>query len=172
MRGLSARARPRVFCLAAATTFLCYVAYGAVYLVLEGAPWMPPIPTYVEQCVLPLYLAAAVAGCWGAVRAAARITHFRAAQILLQPLHALLRVGSLLIAAFLENLCRFAHQIVQNARIAAIRRGNLKFARSLMPLSRLLVPHVTLTAASIGSEERPRPRMRFSAILGGSLPLP
>ena len=150
------RARPRVLCLAAATTFLCYVAYGAVYLVLEGAPWMPPIPTYVEQCVLPLYLAAGVTGYWAALHAAARITRLAAVQIFLRPMHALLRVGSLFIGAFLQDLRRFAHEIVQNARIAAIRRGNLKFARSLMPLSRRLAPGVAPLAVGVaGGAARP-----------------
>ena len=160
------RARPRVLCLAAATTFLCYVAYGAVYLVLEGAPWMPPIPTYVEQCVLPLYLAAGVTGYWAALHAAARITRLAAVQTLLRPMHALLRVGSLLIATFLQDLRRFAHEIVQRARIAAIRRGNLKFARSLMPLSRRLAPGVAPMAVGVAGGAA-TPRMRFAPIVGG-----
>jgi hypothetical protein len=63
------RGRTRSLCLAAAATFLCYMAYSAVYLLLEGAPWMPPIPTYVEQCVLPLYLVAGVAGYWAVFNA-------------------------------------------------------------------------------------------------------
>jgi hypothetical protein len=57
--------------------------------------------------------------------------------------------------------------MVQRVRIAAIRHRNLRFARALLPVSRLLVPHMTLTAAGIGSEGHPRSRMRFFAILGG-----
>src|SRR5262245_30503132 len=67
------RARARLLCMAAAVSFVCFLAYSAVYLLLEGAPWTPPIPIYVEQCLLPLYLAAGVVGYWGAVRLGARI---------------------------------------------------------------------------------------------------
>src|SRR5262249_1915598 len=79
------RARARLLCVAAAVSFVCFLAYGVVYLLLEGAPWMPPIPIYVEQCLLPLYLAAGVAGYWAVLQAAARklplIQHFRGSGI-------------------------------------------------------------------------------------------
>src|SRR5262249_44422710 len=69
------RARARLLCVAAAVSFVCFLAYSAVYLVLEGAPWTPPIPIYVEQCLLPLYLAAGVVGYWGVARLAAHLLH-------------------------------------------------------------------------------------------------
>src|SRR5262249_57425630 len=59
--------RPRVLTLAATVAFGIYLIYGAAFLLLN-VPWTAPIPTYVEQSLLPLYLVAAVAGYWGAVR--------------------------------------------------------------------------------------------------------
>jgi hypothetical protein len=65
------RGRPRVLVLAAATTFVAYLAYSTGFVLLK-APWTAPIPVYVEHCLFPLFLAAAVAGYWGALRAATR----------------------------------------------------------------------------------------------------
>src|SRR5262249_342952 len=59
--------RPRVLALAATAAFGTYLIYGTTFLLLN-VPWAAPIPIYVEQCLLPLYLVAAVAGYWGAVR--------------------------------------------------------------------------------------------------------
>src|SRR5262249_19189919 len=59
--------RPRVLALAATAAFGTYLIYGIAFLLLN-VPWTAPIPTYVEQSLLPLYLVAAVAGYWGAVR--------------------------------------------------------------------------------------------------------
>jgi hypothetical protein len=162
------RGRTRSLCLAAAATFLCYVAYGAVYLLLEGAPWMPPLPSYVEQCVVPLYLAAGVAGYWGAVRAAVQIKPPPAIAPALQHMRALAETIDLVdIGAFLRGLRSRVHVMVQRVRISAVRHRNLRFARSLLPLSRLVAPHVASTAAGLASEGRPQPRMRFATILGG-----
>jgi hypothetical protein len=66
------RARTRLLTAAATASFCVYLVYCAVFLLLN-APWMPPIPIYVEQCLMPLYLTAAIAGYWGALRAASRI---------------------------------------------------------------------------------------------------
>jgi hypothetical protein len=65
------RGRPRVLVLAAATTFVVYLAYSTVFMLLK-APWTAPIPLYVEHCLFPLFLAAGVAGYWGALRVVMR----------------------------------------------------------------------------------------------------
>jgi hypothetical protein len=157
------RARPRLLCVAAAVSFGCFLAYSAVYLLLEGAPWMPPIPIYVEQCLLPLYLAAGVVGYWGALRAAAQPP--AAVTRALKPICAcLLRV----LHSFLQRFRSFAHGIVQRARIAVIRHGKPRFARWLFPLSRLLESDVPPTAAQVAVLPT-RPSSRFAALVGGLL---
>jgi hypothetical protein len=65
------RGRPRVLVLAAATTFVAYLAYSTGFMLLK-APWTAPIPVYVEHSLFPLFMAAGVAGYWGALRAATR----------------------------------------------------------------------------------------------------
>jgi hypothetical protein len=42
-----------------------------VYLLLQDTPWSLPLPVYVEQSLFPLFQVSAVAGYWGALRAAA-----------------------------------------------------------------------------------------------------
>src|SRR5215471_14578885 len=145
------RARARLLCVAAAVSFVCFLAYGVVYLLLEGAPWMPPIPIYVEQCLLPLYLAAGVAGYWAVLQAAARklplIQHFRGSGI-----------------AIIKYVRRSALAIVQRVRIAAIRHGNPRFARWLLPLSRFFDPSATMAR---GLARETGPRVRFLPIVAG-----
>jgi len=65
------RNRPRVLVLAAATTFVAYLAFSTGFMLLK-APWTAPIPVYVEHSLFPLFLAAGVAGYWGALRATTR----------------------------------------------------------------------------------------------------
>jgi hypothetical protein len=60
------RGRARVLVFAATAAFAAWASYSVVYLLLN-ATWLPPIPLYLEQCLIPLYLAAAVAGFWGAL---------------------------------------------------------------------------------------------------------
>jgi hypothetical protein len=146
------RARARLLCVAAAMSFVCFLAYSAVYLGLEGAPWTPPIPIYVEQCLLPLYLAAGVVGYWGAVRLAVQIGLPAAA------------------TRALQSICTFrsfAYAIVQRARIAAIRHGKPRFGRWLSPLSRLLKSDIPMAARRAAAPVRPR--TRFAAVVGGLL---
>ena len=64
---VSLSGRPRLLVAAAMISFGCFVAYAIAFLVLANAPWSLPIPAYVEQGLFPLYLAAAVAGYWGAL---------------------------------------------------------------------------------------------------------
>jgi len=59
--------RARVLVMAATTACAAWAGYSIVYLLLLNVAWMPPIPIYVEQCLFPLYLAAAAAGYWGMV---------------------------------------------------------------------------------------------------------
>jgi hypothetical protein len=155
------RARPRLLCVAAAVSFVCFLAYSAVYLVLEGAPWMPPIPIYVEQCLLPLYLAAGVVGYWGAAQIGLPVAVTRALQLICTFLLHLLH-------SFLRSFRSFAYAIVQRARIAAIRHGKPRFGRWLLPLSRLLEPDVPLTSAR-GAVAPARPPTPFAAVVGGLL---
>jgi hypothetical protein len=159
------RARARLLCVAAAVTFVCFMAYSAVYLLLEGAPWMPPIPIYVEQCLLPLYLAAGVVGYWGTLRVAAQIGLRAPVTRALKPIcNFLLR----LLHSFLQPFRSFAYAIVQRARIAVIRYGKPRFGRWLLPLSRLLESGVPPTAAR-GAVAPARPPTRLAAVVGGLL---
>src|SRR5262249_48373391 len=157
------RGRARLLCLAAAASFVCFLAYSAVYLLLEGAPWTPPIPIYVEQCLLPLYLAAGVVGYWGALRVAAKTP--AAVTRALKPICACLLHA---LHSFLKRFRSFAHGIVQRARIAAIRHGKPRFACWLVPLSRLLESDVPPTAAQVAVLPA-RPSSRLAALVGGLL---
>jgi hypothetical protein len=141
-------------------SFVCFLAYSAVYLVLEGAPWTPPIPIYVEQCLLPLYLAAGVVGYWGAVRRAAQIGLPVAVTRALQPICTFLLH---LLHSFLRSVRSFALAIVQHIRIAAIRYRRLRFARSLLPLSRFLDSYAAAGPSRSGCERVPR--IRFLPIV-------
>jgi hypothetical protein len=69
---LTLRGRARVLAAAAATSFAAYLAYATVYLMLLNAVWVPPIPLYVEHSLFALYIAAAIAGYWGALQAGMR----------------------------------------------------------------------------------------------------
>ena len=62
--------RPRLLVAAAAIGFCAYLAYSVAFLWLN-APWRVPIPWYMEHGLCPLYIAGAVAGYCGALRAAA-----------------------------------------------------------------------------------------------------
>src|SRR5262245_47654209 len=154
------RARARLLCVAAAASFVCFLPYSAVYLLLEGAPWTPPIPIYVEQCLLPLYLAAGVVGYWGALRVAAQIGLPAAVTRALKPICTFLLH---LLHSFLRSVRRFALAIVQRARIAAIRHGKPRFGRWLLPLSRLLDSYAAAGPSRSGCERVPR--IRFLPIV-------
>src|SRR5262249_6100999 len=47
------RGRPRLLVLAGVAGFGFYLGYSLVYLLLLDAVWLPPIPIYLEQCLLP-----------------------------------------------------------------------------------------------------------------------
>jgi hypothetical protein len=65
---LTLRGRSRVLIVAALAACAAYVAYSVIYLLLENATWVLPIPIYVEQCLFALFMTAGVAGYWGALR--------------------------------------------------------------------------------------------------------
>ena len=124
---VASRGRSRVLVAAGFISFLAWVAYSVVYLLILNKPWVPPIPIYVEQCLFPLYLASAVAGYWGALRVAADWGHrfWRAAGAR----------GALLSPQMIR---RSAFSAVQRLRLAAIRRGVPRLAHFTAPLARRL----------------------------------
>ena len=64
------RGRLRALPLAAAVSFAVWILFSVVFLLLN-APWIAPIPIYLEHSLFPLYLAAAFIGYWGILRATA-----------------------------------------------------------------------------------------------------
>jgi hypothetical protein len=71
---MTLRGRPRVLVATGAASFGVFLLYTVAYLVLQNVIWVVPVPMYVEQNLFPLFLIAAVAGYWGAIRAAAYST--------------------------------------------------------------------------------------------------
>jgi len=64
--------RARVLVVAGAVTCGALLVEILVYLLLpKNASWSLPLPTYAEQSLFALFLVSAVAGYWGALRAAA-----------------------------------------------------------------------------------------------------
>lgn len=68
------RGRQRALAAAAAVSFIAWIAYSTVYLLLLDAVWVPPIPLYFEHGLWALYMTAAVAGYWGVLQTAAGLT--------------------------------------------------------------------------------------------------
>src|SRR5262249_38068729 len=58
---------------AAAASFVVFVAYSAIYLLLLDAVWVPPIPIYIEHSLFVLYIAGAVAGYWSVLQQTIRL---------------------------------------------------------------------------------------------------
>jgi hypothetical protein len=84
--------RPRVLTLAATGAFAFYLIYGIAFLSLN-VPWTAPIPVYVEQSLLPLYLAAAVTGYWGLGRFVVMRLRICALRTIQRALIVLVRLG-------------------------------------------------------------------------------
>jgi hypothetical protein len=63
--------RARVLIIAGIASCAALFAELVVYLLLQNASWSIPLPVYAEQSLFPLFLVSAVAGYWGALRAAA-----------------------------------------------------------------------------------------------------
>jgi hypothetical protein len=79
---VTVRGKPRILVLAATLGFASYVLYTVIYL-LVNTVWVLPIPIYLEQCLLPLYIAGAVAGYWGALRSATSLCYQGVQRLLL-----------------------------------------------------------------------------------------
>src|SRR5262245_47783267 len=69
---VTTRGRTRALILATVLSWLFYLGYCIVYLLLIGAPWVFPQPIYVEQALFVLFLTGAVASYWGALSTTAR----------------------------------------------------------------------------------------------------
>src|SRR5262249_1528849 len=136
---LALRGRPRVLVLAAATACVVDVVYSAGFILLN-VPWTAPIPVYVEHSLFPLFLAAAVAGYWGALRAVA--------SRLRQPVAAAIALSGV-------SVRKSALTMVQRVRIAAIRQGIPRVAHYLLPLSLLLDPNGAQTSSDALVEQAP-----------------
>src|SRR5262249_29977447 len=66
----AARGRARTLVMAAAFSWFFYLGYSVVYLLLLDAPWVFPMPLYVEQCLFVLLMTGAVAGGWALLQEA------------------------------------------------------------------------------------------------------
>jgi len=60
--------RSRLLVVAAVASFIVYAAGAITYVLLLNATWQVPIPAYTEQGLFVLFMTAAVAGYWGALR--------------------------------------------------------------------------------------------------------
>jgi hypothetical protein len=65
---VTARGRTRTLVVAAVASWCFYVGYAAVYLLWLDAPWLLPVPIYVEQSLFVLFQTGAVAGAWTLLR--------------------------------------------------------------------------------------------------------
>src|SRR5262249_35566942 len=156
--------RPRVLVLAAVTTCVLYVAYGMAFLRLK-VPWTAPIPVYVEHALFPLFLAAGVAGYWGALRAATPWLRERVAAVIVR--------AARLTPTIIPRTAAVALTMVQRVRITAIRQGIPGLAFYLWPLSRLLGPNAAQAPSRLTCEQAPsrilfaQPRLehRFAPIV-------
>ena len=74
--------RSRVLVLAAVAAFAVWAGYSISYLLLSNTAWIPPIPIYMEQCLFPLFLGAAVGGYWSSLSAIASLVARGAAPLI------------------------------------------------------------------------------------------
>jgi hypothetical protein len=144
--------RPRVLTLAATAAFGSYLIYGATFLLLN-VPWTAPIPTYVEQCLLPLYLGAAVAGYCGAARFVVA-TGVAAIALIRGPSY----------RANIEHLRICALTAIQRKRIAAVRRGISKLTLSLTPGAIFIGANPGQPTSQVSAEGARTPRQREKAL--------
>jgi hypothetical protein len=68
---LTLRGRARVLMIVGMVTCGGLLVEILVYLLLQNASWSVPMPVYTEQSLFALFVVSAVAGYWGALRAAA-----------------------------------------------------------------------------------------------------
>jgi hypothetical protein len=102
---VAARGRARVLVVAAVASWSVYVAYATTYLLLLDAPWVLPMPLYVEQCLFVLFMSAAVAGTWAALQrtasGAARLTRTILARLPATPPRAIVIAASVAVVALI-----------------------------------------------------------------------
>src|SRR5262249_30829679 len=165
---LALRGRPRVLVLAAATTCVLYVAYGMAFLRLK-VPWTAPIPVYVEHALFPLFLAAGVAGYWGALRAATPWLREAAAAVMTRAARltpTIIPRTATVALAMVRRTRNSQLTMVQRVRITAIRQGIPGVAFYLCPLSRLFGPNAAQAPSRLPCEQAPsrilfaEPRLR------------
>jgi len=163
---LALRGRPRVLVLAAAATCALYVGFSMAFLWLK-VPWTAPIPVYVEHCVFPLFVAAGVAGYWGALRAAAsRLRQPIAAAILraARSTPTIIPRAPMLALTMIGRTRDATLTMVQRIRIAAIHHGVSQVSVYLWPLSRLLGASAARALARMPCEQAPS-RISFAQTL-------
>ncbi len=68
---MTLRDRARLLVIAGVVAFGALFLYSVIYLLLLNAVWVPPVPIYIEQCLFVLFITAAIAGAWGALRCGA-----------------------------------------------------------------------------------------------------
>jgi hypothetical protein len=154
---LALRGRPRVLVVAAATTCVLYVAYGMAFLALK-VPWTAPIPVYVEHALFPLFLAAGIAGYWGAFRVATPWLRGTAAAVtaraapLTPPNTPRTAAAALAMVRRTRNL---PLTVMQRVRVTAIRLGIPRVAVYLWPLSRMFGPNAAQARSRLRCEQAP-----------------
>jgi hypothetical protein len=67
---MTLRGRARLLVIVASLTCCILLAYCLAYLLLLNVAWRAPLPSYLEQGLIALFIIAAVAGFWGALRSA------------------------------------------------------------------------------------------------------
>jgi hypothetical protein len=67
------KGRARLLVMASVAAFVGLIFYSVIYLLLQNGVWVGPIPIYLEQCWLVLFMVAALAGAWGALSSAAAL---------------------------------------------------------------------------------------------------
>jgi hypothetical protein len=134
------RGRARVLVAAASAAFIFWSVYSIVYLLLLNTTWVPPIPLYLEQGLLPLYLAGAVAGYWGVLRATARLFARIAAPLAL-------RVGAAVRRPAPASLSAHTSNAQQMRRAAGLQRVGILLAILCVVVLPGKVIHYALTDA-------------------------
>src|SRR5262249_51231697 len=66
---LTLQGRARLLVVTGMVSSLLLLGYTLLYLLLN-VPWRAPLPEYLEHGLFPLFVMSAVAGYWGALRAA------------------------------------------------------------------------------------------------------
>lgn len=73
---ITLRGRARLLVIASIMVFAALIVYSVTYLLLQNGVWVGPIPIYLEQCLLVLFMTAAIGGVWGALSSGASLTSY------------------------------------------------------------------------------------------------